>query len=902
MSEQKLSGQIITEKELSVNVGRDQLMLVADENGSRLKEFKTILAQSFDVLYMPESQTALSVLTDRSVAADLKIVLFISADCAGLLPVDGRDFFRQVDAQWPWLVRMMLGPEEAEGQASIQAEFHGYIAQPVSPAELLSRLSQIWAVHQKQAQDAALIQRLEVQNEALVLDNANLIEALNNLQILKVCAGVYWLQVPEVNLYVLCGCPADVVKHLKQTQYIAETDKGETGPNAILLSESLIQQGSFSNLAEFPILQMLYLQGMMVPGHPGNTGLKPILIGCEAQLSAQLEYIYRGNYGLTSVDEIMAADANIDRTEADALMRMKLKFAFGEIKPSAALFDSCAVPKGETWTEIRDGVNIRRLSYNHYEFEYKGRKVAVDLNLSEEERYESPYQLGFHSIERQFFGVIHIGEGDGWDTKRPAMSSILLHQGDIFLIDAGPNLFNILLSVGIDISEVKGIFHTHCHDDHFVGLPVLMQADHRICHYATPLVRASVRKKLSALMSIPESAFTNYFETVDLEYDQWNDIDGLEVKPLLSPHPVENSIFVFRAVGGEGYRSYGHWADLTSLSSLNSMVDENLANPGITNDLREKVKQNYLYDVDLKKIDIGGGLIHGVASDFIDDPSTKIVLAHTAKPLSAEDKKVGDNAAFASVDVLIEKKEDYLRVKAMQCLVQYFPEASGAHLRSFLNCDCESYNPGETILKADEMPDALFLLIAGSMERIEDGRSHRLSTGSFIGEEALFSGGVAMATFRSISHVELFRFSHENCRIFLENTGIDQLISELQRPISALMGSWLFDEGISTQVKNNIARSMIEIQLPGEDRQVREACAGLYLVSSGTVTVISAAAQVMGEYSIGEYFGEASLTGPLIEEYTLASVEPAVVYFIPAKILQDIPLIHWRMLERRGRH
>jgi len=83
---------------------------------------------------------------------------------------------------------------------------------------------------------------------------------------------------------------------------------------------------------------------------------------------------------------------------------------------------------------------------------------------------------------------------------------------------------------------------------------------------------------------------------------------------------------------------------------------------------------------------------------------------------------------------------------------------------------------------------------------------------------------------------------------------------------------------------------------------VREACPGLYLVSSGRVTVISAEAQVIGEYSIGEYFGEASLTGPLADEYTLASAEPAVVYFIAAKILQDIPLIHWRMLERRGRH
>ena len=46
----------------------------------------------------------------------------------------------------------------------------------------------------------------------------------------------------------------------------------QTGPNAILLSDTTIQKGGFSNLAEFPVLQMLYLQGMIVPGHPRQHG------------------------------------------------------------------------------------------------------------------------------------------------------------------------------------------------------------------------------------------------------------------------------------------------------------------------------------------------------------------------------------------------------------------------------------------------------------------------------------------------------------------------------------------------------------------------------------------------------------------------------------------------------
>jgi len=90
----------------------------------------------------------------------------------------------------------------------------------------------------------------------------------------KVATGVDWIEIPEANLFILCGCPADVVKHLKKRGLIVTTQKNgvtyETGPNAILLSDMSIQNGNFANLAEFPVLQMLYLQGMILPNHPGS--------------------------------------------------------------------------------------------------------------------------------------------------------------------------------------------------------------------------------------------------------------------------------------------------------------------------------------------------------------------------------------------------------------------------------------------------------------------------------------------------------------------------------------------------------------------------------------------------------------------------------------------------------
>lgn len=35
------------------------------------------------------------------------------------------------------------------------------------------------------------------------------------IQKIKVTVGVTWVAIPEAGLYLLCGCPADVVKHLR---------------------------------------------------------------------------------------------------------------------------------------------------------------------------------------------------------------------------------------------------------------------------------------------------------------------------------------------------------------------------------------------------------------------------------------------------------------------------------------------------------------------------------------------------------------------------------------------------------------------------------------------------------------------------------------------------------------
>ncbi len=91
------------------------------------------------------------------------------------------------------------------------------------------------------------------------------------------------------------------------------------------------------------------------------------------------------------------------------------------------------------------------------------------------------------------------------------MGSIVLYQGKVFLVDAGPNIDYAMNALGISINEIDGIFQTHCHDDHVAGLTTLAAGDRRIAYFAAPLVRASVFMKPSKAMSLREEELAQLF-------------------------------------------------------------------------------------------------------------------------------------------------------------------------------------------------------------------------------------------------------------------------------------------------------------------------------------------------------------------------------------------------------
>ncbi|MCU0444290.1 MAG: cyclic nucleotide-binding domain-containing protein [Microscillaceae bacterium] len=720
--------------------------------------------------------------------------------------------------------------------------------------------------------------------------------AQQKIELAKVSTGIYWVSVPEADLRVLCGCPTNTVKHLKKRGLIdvIEQDnvKFETGPNAILLSDVLIQNGYLSNLSEFPLLQMLYMQGMLIPNHPNNKGEKPLLLGSEVQIKAQMDYFYRGNYGLINKEEILATGVSEDL--ADEMMHIKLRFAFGNIRTSDTLVNQLTIADAKV--EIRQGVFVQRLATNVFEFSYEDQSVIVDLNLQAKEIYEPPYYLSYYQLNREYFSIVHTGEGDAWDVNRACMASIVIFQGRVYLVDAGPDLMSSMMALGISVNEVAGIFNTHAHDDHFAGLTTFVRSDHKIKYYSSAPVRASVAKKLCALMSVSEDKFHSFFDVQDLELDVWNNIDGLEVMPVLSPHPVETNVFYFRTFWGDSFYTYGHLADVASFRVLENNIFKSDENHNFELALN-KTKKDYLIPADLKKIDIGGGLIHGDAIDFSKDPTPKILLAHVSRPLTNEEKQVGSFASFGSVDSMIETQHDFLRSFAQNYLRFYFPEVPDYEIYALLNCPMVSMNAGDTLFRKGSRFTHIYLLLTGAVEVVypDTGLENSLSAGSLVGFYIDDADITAKATCRASCHSTALQIPVELYLAFVKRRDLVEPFNILEDLVGHLANSWLFSENISLPIYIKIAKKLQVQQYPANSQIDFSESKFLFFIKSGQAQLYRLD-NVVDTLKRGDFFGLENQLLQAPSQLVASFTEESEVYQIPQDLVLKIPIVYWKML------
>jgi hemerythrin len=57
---------------------------------------------------------------------------------------------------------------------------------------------------------------------------------VNKIKKINVISGISWVEIPEADVYIQCGCPADSVKHLMKQRLISSVEQDgvtfESGP------------------------------------------------------------------------------------------------------------------------------------------------------------------------------------------------------------------------------------------------------------------------------------------------------------------------------------------------------------------------------------------------------------------------------------------------------------------------------------------------------------------------------------------------------------------------------------------------------------------------------------------------------------------------------------------------
>ena len=713
-----------------------------------------------------------------------------------------------------------------------------------------------------------------------------------------VTAGVYWVEIPDRDLYILCGAPMDSIKHLMRRGLVRPIERQgivyETGPNAILLCDLPMQDGHFRNLSEFPILHMMFKQGMSLPDHPGNDGSRPLLMGTREQVEAQADYILRGTYGLASLDELR--ESGLDEATALALWNLKLRFNYDRIKDARELMDLITLDDGPV--EIRDGVFVERKDLNRYEIRYGEETVSLDMDPAGEQS-AVPYTLGDHSIEREYFSVVHIGEGNGWDMNRPCMGSLLTWRGRCYLIDAGPGLDYSLSSLGICVNEIDGIFHTHGHDDHFAGLTTLLRADRRIPYYATGEVYASVKKKFNALLGQESPYFDRVFDVRLLEADTWNDVAGLEVLPSRSPHPVETTTFFFRTMWEGGYRSYAHMADIVSRRVLEDFVRDGEGS-GISRAFYDKVWEEYLRPAYLKKIDAGKGLIHGEAVDFQNDLSDKLILSHTDRELSVEEKEIGSNASFGMQEILIPTRENYLEREGEHYLKHYLGGVEEPDLQMLMNSEIHRLDPGHILIRRGTVPDHVYLVLTGFVEyiRSEDHIDTYISVGNLLGEYPALTGDPSKGTFRTGCYLSVMAIPSDLYRHVTSKIGLDRDILAIRDTRDFVLNSHLLGQMISWQRQDLISRELRRIRVRKGEKWQGDEGLHLRILVEGRAALYRDGIRIR-ELAAGEPFCLGTVIDPADDTPVFDTVmeSAGTLYVLPAETIRDVPRLLWALLE-----
>ena len=294
-------------------------------------------------------------------------------------------------------------------------------------------------------------------------------------------------------------------------------------------------------------------------------------------------------------------------------------------------------------------------------------------------------------------------------------------------------------------------------------------------------------------------------------------------------------------------------------------------------------------------------MIHGVAGDFREDHSGRLILAHIARKLTMEEMEIGSESSFGALDVLIEGQQDYPRKRALEYLQQLFPRVDERQFLILLNAPVINQNAGTIIRRAGERAEHMDMVLSGTVVYINTtaGIHNNLSFGSFLGDRCLFNSTAEdEGTYRAISHCSVLRISNSMMRTFLENNHLFHEMKELTTKVWSLRKTWLFGGQTSFLSLGNIVKELNQVIYPADQAVDIDAGEAIWLVDEGCLVWSDARGRTIQRITAGDFIGEHSYMLKSGESnFRYRAIDETRIFRIGLKRLLDIPVVYWKILE-----
>ncbi|SVD88963.1 uncharacterized protein METZ01_LOCUS441817, partial [marine metagenome] len=256
---------------------------------------------------------------------------------------------------------------------------------------------------------------------------------------------------------------------------------------------------------------------------------------------------------------------------------------------------------------------------------------------------------------------------------------------------------------------------------------------------------------------------------------------------------------------------------------------------------------------------------------------------------------------FGCTDMLIEGHEDYALESGGNYLRGYYPNAEDGEIHMLLNCERESVSAGTILLKDQETPEHVILVLTGVAELLSSNEKTRfqLSSGTIIGDLSVLFGLKSKGTFRTLTYVETLNIPAILFKEFVNRNQLLDQIKKTQDMIEFLQQTRLFGESISSPIQSQIAQKM---KLSKYEKGDPITCKGLKLLKEGKVELTgSGTGMKKSRYVVakeGDFWGcEQMISNKTLSTNAIALTSTLIYSITDTEILENIPIVRWKLLE-----